>query len=97
MDVADQDPIESIIKLARGMMPDRRSRFLDAACGDQPGVRAEVEARLNAGGRPEVAEGSRNSTPDEMCASPSSSIESVALEAVSAAQDLRRKGKCRGR
>ena len=56
MDAGDQDPIEMIVKLARGMMPDRRSRFLDAACGDRLEVRAEVEARLNAGSQPEVVE-----------------------------------------
>ncbi len=84
MDAGDQDPIEMIVNLARGMMPERRSRFLDSACGDRLEVRAEVEARLNAGSQPEVVESPTNSPPDEMLASPSLSIESVALEAVSA-------------
>src|SRR4051812_42824828 len=96
MDAGDQDPIEMIVNLARGMMPERRSRFLDAACGDRLDVRAEVEARLNAGSQSEVVESPANSPPDETLASPSPSIESVALEAVSAVQQTGENGNANG-
>ena len=96
MDAAEQDPIESIVKLARGMMPDRRSRFLDAACGGQPHVRAEVEASLNAGGQPEAVESAMNSAADEMGDSPTVSIESVAEEALAAAEDSGKSREARG-
>ena len=46
MDAASDDPIEMIATLARGMMAERRRRFLDAACGGDANLRAEVEARL---------------------------------------------------
>ena len=46
MDAASDDPIEMIATLARGMMAERRGRFLDAACGGDANLRAEVEARL---------------------------------------------------
>ena len=46
MDAASDDPVEMIAKLASGMMAERRGRFLDAACGGDANLRAEIEARL---------------------------------------------------
>ena len=46
MDAMSDDPIEMIARLARSMMAERRGRFLDAACGGDAKLRAEVEARL---------------------------------------------------
>src|SRR5262245_28701520 len=46
MNGAEQDPVAMMAELARGMKPERRARFLDAACGGNPAMRAAVEARL---------------------------------------------------
>lgn len=45
-EAANHDPVEMIAVLARGMMAERRGRFLDAACGGDVVLRAEVEGRL---------------------------------------------------
>jgi non-specific serine/threonine protein kinase/serine/threonine-protein kinase len=88
MDAADQDPIEMMVELARGMMPERRGRFLDAACGDDPGLRAEVEARLGAGNRQSDVEEPAISTNEVIGDSrpESASVESIALDALSSPQ-----------
>ncbi len=46
IEAANDDPVEMIAVLARGMMAERRGRFLDAACGGDVVLRAEVEGRL---------------------------------------------------
>ncbi|QEH35258.1 Serine/threonine-protein kinase PknB [Aquisphaera giovannonii] len=46
MDGAEHDPVAMMAELARSMKPERRARFLDAACGGNPAMRAAVEARL---------------------------------------------------
>ncbi|WP_165231900.1 protein kinase domain-containing protein [Aquisphaera insulae] len=47
MDGSEQDPVAMMAELARSMKPERRARFLDAACGGNPTMRAAVEARLS--------------------------------------------------
>jgi non-specific serine/threonine protein kinase/serine/threonine-protein kinase len=96
MDSEDHDPVEMMVKLAGGMTPDRRGRFLEAACGGDAGLRAEVEARLtaareaqNAGQPATVIEGADAGAGQ---ASPEA-VESIALDALSAAPDP---GECRG-
>ena len=49
MDDATGQSGETIAELARKMTAERRGRFLDAACGGDPQLRADVEARLQAG------------------------------------------------
>src|SRR5271157_3350827 len=88
MDAANCQPLEMIAELARGMMPERRGRFLDAACGNDAELRAGVEARLGDAGRgtgddPEPTSAA-NKEPGVLGPV---SLESIALEALSAAQD----------
>jgi non-specific serine/threonine protein kinase/serine/threonine-protein kinase len=90
MESEDHDPVEMIVKLAGGMTPERRGRFLEAACGGDAGLRAEVETRLttaaeaqNAGLPATVIEG----TTDEIGETTPEAVESIALDAVSAAPD----------
>jgi tetratricopeptide (TPR) repeat protein len=84
MGTENLDSVEMIAELARGMMPERRTRFLDAACGDDTGLRTSVEAQL---GRPyrghdpseltsEVAEEGRSKLESD-------ALEVMALEAIS--------------
>jgi len=84
MDAASDNPIEMIATLARGMMAERRRRFLDAACGDNAKLRAEVEGRLGDTSendctieQPAVALAHQVVKPEV------DSIESMALEALS--------------
>ena len=84
MDAASDDPIEMIATLARGMMAERRRRFLDAACGGDANLRAEVEARL--GDVPKndgTDEQPAGALADQVANPELDSIESIALEALS--------------
>ncbi len=40
--------LEDLFQLAADMAPDHRAKFLDQACHDDPGLRAKLEAMLNA-------------------------------------------------
>ncbi|MFO0890896.1 MAG: hypothetical protein U0790_17355 [Isosphaeraceae bacterium] len=87
MDEASEHPGAAIADLARKMTAERRARFLDAACGDDPGLRADVEARLSepggAGGAQSVGEVVAEGQPpiQDDQADP---FESLVLDAVSA-------------
>lgn len=69
MDDAPQEPDESLADLARTMTPDRRAKFLNAACGGDEALRAAVEARLAA-------------TPAATPPASADTLETLALEAV---------------
>jgi|GEM_PF-2252111 len=89
MDAPMPDPGAMIAELARAMMPERRGRFLDAACGSDAKLRTEVEARLartaSGNGSEPAAESitleekTQNSVPG--------SLESIAMDALNAAPD----------
>src|SRR5689334_4840533 len=86
MDAAKHDPGAMIAELARAMKPERRGRFLDAACGGDARLRAEVEAQLDhsgggSGGEP-AAEGPPPRPPDDPVPG---SVESIALDALNEA------------
>ena len=84
MDAMSNDPIEMIARLARSMMAERRGRFLDAACGGDAKLRAEVEARL---GESPKQDGNVEEPPgtltDQALNPEPESIETIALEALS--------------
>ncbi len=83
-DAASDDPIQMIATLARAMMAERRGRFLDAACGGDANLRAEVEARL--GDVPKndgIDEQPAEALADRVANSELDPIESIALEALS--------------
>ena len=86
MDAAKHEPVAMIAELARAMNPERRGRFLDAACGGDAKLRAEVERSS-----PTPAEGMGASRrrrachrrrPDDLVPG---SLESIALEALNEA------------
>src|SRR5271157_6072341 len=83
-DAASDAPIEMIATLARGMMAERRGRFLDAACGGDANLRAEVEAQL---GDPSRNDGTvdqpSGALADQVVNPELDSLESIALEALS--------------
>jgi len=84
VDATSDDPIEMIATLARGMMAERRGRFLDAACGDDANLRAKVEARLGAVTRNNSAvEQPEEELVARFADSERDFIESIALEALS--------------
>ena len=84
MDAASDDPIEMIATLARGMMAERRGRFLDAACGGDANLRAEVEARLGDVPKNDGADEQPSGALADQVVNPElDSIESIALEALS--------------
>ena len=84
MDAASDDPIEMIATLARGMMAERRGRFLDAACGGDANLRAEVEARLGDASKNDgTVEQPSGALADQVANPELDSIESIALEALS--------------
>jgi tetratricopeptide (TPR) repeat protein len=78
MEAANDDPTQMLVELAGKMTPERRGRFLDAACGDDATLRAEVETRLSR--RPEPPK------PEESAATETEAdpFESMAMEALSA-------------
>src|SRR5271166_4068063 len=84
LDAASDDPIEMIATLARGIMAERRRRFLDAACGGDTNLRAEVEARLGDVPKNDGADEQPAGALADQVANPElDSIESIALEALS--------------
>jgi len=84
MDASSDDPIEMIATLARGMMAGRRGRFLDAACGGDVTLRAEVEARLGDVPKNDGTDEQPSGALADQVANPElDSIESIALEALS--------------
>jgi len=84
LDAASDDPIEIIAVLARGMMPERRGRFLDAACGGDVYLRAEVEARLGDVPKKDgIVERPSGALADQVVNPELDSIESIALQALS--------------
>ena len=89
MDTVKDDPGAMIAELARAMMPERRGRFLDAACGGDARLRADVEGRLahtggGNGGEPAVASPAREPDQDVV----PGSVESIALDALNAAPGI---------
>ena len=90
MDAASDDPVEMIATLARAMMAERRGRFLDAACGGDANLRAEVEARLSHVPKQEndtTVEQPSAASADQVVNPEPDSIESIALEALSGVPD----------
>ena len=89
MDAENDDPIEMIATLARSMMAERRGRFLDAACGGDPKLCAEVEAKLGTiTQHNDTTEPESKALPDQIPnqeSDPFNLIESIALEALSEA------------
>src|SRR5271157_5522880 len=84
MDASSDNPIETIATLARGMMAERRGRFLDAACGRDVNLRAEVEARLGDVAKNDgTDEQPLGALADQVANPEPDSIESIALEALS--------------
>jgi eukaryotic-like serine/threonine-protein kinase len=89
MDAASNDPVEMIVKLAGGMMAGRRGRFLDAACGGDEELRAEVEARMGVSPKKNsTVEQPSGVLTDQVLNPESDSIESIALKALSEAPGL---------
>ncbi len=91
VDDANDDPVDMIATLAKSMMAERRGRFLDAACGGDPELRAEVEALLaKVPSNDNSIEPQSGELPDQTpdlerdCFN---SIESIALEALSEIPD----------
>ncbi len=83
-DASSDDPIEMIATLARGMMAQRRGRFLDAACGGDVNLRAEVEARLGAVPKNDGTDKQPSGALADQVGNPQlDSIEFIALEALS--------------
>src|SRR5271157_4817072 len=88
MDALSDDLIEMIATLARGMMAERRGRFLDAACGGDVNLRAEVEARLGDVPKNDGTNEQPSGALADQVANPQlDSIESIALEALSEVPD----------
>src|SRR5262245_11027280 len=84
MEPAEHDPVELITKLARVMVLERRGRFLDAACGNDPDLRNQVEARLrDAGERKHDNEQATVATTEEHAEPESSPVEAIAQEVLS--------------
>ncbi len=86
MDAAKHDPVAMIAELARAMKPERRGRFLDAACGGDARLRAEVEATARPRRRREwerAGGGGRPARPAEDLVP--GSVESIALDALNEA------------
>ena len=84
MDAASDDQVEMIATLARGIMAERRGRFLDAACGGDANLRAEVEARLGDASKNDgTVEQPSGALADQVANPELDSIESIALEALS--------------
>ncbi len=84
MDEVSHDPGAMVAELARAMMPERRGRFLDAACGGDAKLRAEVEGRLahTAGGN-ESEPAAESVAHEEKIQDPvPGSLESIALNAL---------------
>ncbi len=89
MDAASDDPIEMIATLARGMIAERRERFLDAACGGDANLRAEVEVRLGAVSRNNGSDKQPGEALADRITNPQlDPIESIALDALSEAPGL---------
>src|SRR5271157_3466888 len=87
MDASSDDPIKMIATPARGMMADRRGRFLNAACGGDVNLRAEVEARLGDVSKNDGTDEQPSGALADQIANPElDSIESIALEALSEVQ-----------
>ncbi len=85
-DASSDDPVEMIAKLAGGITAERRGRFLDAACGGDATLRAAIEARLIATSSQDGGtEQPPNAPTDQVLEPKLDSIESIALEALSAA------------
>jgi tetratricopeptide (TPR) repeat protein len=85
---ASQEPGAMIAELARTMLPERRERFLDAACGADSRLRASVEERLNTASEEAPLATTEDPVAQQELASPEcpdDAFESLALEAVSAA------------
>ena len=83
-DAASDDPIAMIATLARGMIAERRGRFLDAACGGDANLRAEVEAWLgDASQNNGTVEQPSAALADQVVNPKLDSVESIALEALS--------------
>jgi len=98
MDAASDDPIEMITTLARGVMAERRGRFLDAACGGDANLRAEVEARLGAVPRNDGSdEQLATALPDRVTNPQLDPIESIALEALTETPGLNENQPAEGR
>jgi len=82
MDASSANPIETIATLARGMMAERRGRFLDAACGGDVNLRAEVEAQLGDVPKNDGTDEQPSGALADQVANPElDSIKSIALEA----------------
>ncbi len=98
LDAASDDPIEMIATLAGSMMAERRGRFLDAACGGDANLRAEVEARLRAVSKNDSSnEQPAGALPDRATNSQVDPIEFIALEALSEAPGLNENQPVEGR
>ena len=89
MDEVSHDPGAMIAELARAMMPERRGRFLDAACGGDAKLRAEVEARLayTVGGNESEPAAESVAHEEKIQDAVPGSLESIALDALNAAPD----------
>jgi tetratricopeptide (TPR) repeat protein len=90
MDSEDHDPVEMIVKLAGGMTPERRGRFIESACGGDAELRAAVEARLTAAAGSASTEQAATTTEPTVAETGDSTpelVESIALDAVSALPD----------
>ena len=86
MDEVSHDPGAMIAELARAMMPERRGRFLDAACGGDAKLRADVETQLAQTGKGNGNEtGARSAAQEQMRDLIPGSLESIALDALNAA------------
>jgi len=84
MDASSDDPIKMIAMPVKGMMADRRGRFLNAACGGDVNLRAEVEARLGDVSKNDGTDEQPSGALADQVANPElDSIESIALEALS--------------
>jgi non-specific serine/threonine protein kinase/serine/threonine-protein kinase len=94
-DETPQEADATLADLARKMTPGRRERFLDAACGGDPQLRAAVEARLRpaSGQEPQPASPGADSRQQELGGDPQAdAFESLALEAVYAPSEPAREG-----
>jgi len=86
MDAAKHDPGAMIVELAMAMMPERRERFLDAACGGDVKLRVEVEAQLaRSEGANESEPAAKSGAQERTQNSIPGSLEAIALDALNAA------------
>jgi tetratricopeptide (TPR) repeat protein len=88
MEPSANDEIEALVEVARAMVPERRRRFLQAACGTDAELRAEVESRLrdNRDRRTQNSETGADSLSEPPHRSPDSA-ETLAFDLVSAGID----------